>query len=245
MKADKIIKPRSLKEAYEILMRDQKATVVGGGLFLRLQKKHFTTLIDCSDLLDDKIIIEDNIIIGPMTSLRAIEKNNDLPQGLRQSVKQISAIGVRNVATIGGSVYGRYPFSDINTMLVALDAQLEFYNAGIVSMRQYNEKGLNEKDILLSISFEIPKVSASSYFKKVYTDFSVINLSISDQTLAIGARPKRPVFIDKIDYDMAASDIISSIEFGSDFKASSDYRRALCVAKLEDMLQEIGGLNED
>ncbi|MBN2796090.1 MAG: FAD binding domain-containing protein [Clostridia bacterium] len=245
MKADRIVKPSSLEQAYEILISEKSATILGGGLFLRLQKKHFTTLIDCSHLLSSEILIGDVISIGSMTSLRDIETNLSLPKGLNQSVKQISGVGVRNLATIGGSVYGRYPFSDINTMLVALDATLTFFNSGKISMRKYNEEGLKEKDILLEISFRAPQFSASAFYKKVYTDFSLINLSVSNNTLAIGARPMRPIYLEHVDFSKSPKEILSEVEFGSDFKGSKEYRRALCEARLEDLIYTMGGHHEN
>jgi len=243
MTIEKYFKPSSIKEAYDLLIKEKKSVILGGGLFLRLQKSTIPIAIDCMGLLSDQIELGDEIVIGAMTSLRVIECYEGLPMALRESVSQISGVGTRNLATIGGSVCGRYPFSDINTALIALNAKLEFYHAGLVDMYTYNNKGLEDKDILLKIHMPKCLKSKSSYYKKVYTDFSLVNLSLVDHRLAVGARPGRPVLLEDVDFNKSAKDIISDIEFKDDFKASGPYRRALAEAKLEDMLKELGGLH--
>jgi CO/xanthine dehydrogenase FAD-binding subunit len=243
MTIEKYIKPNSINEAYDILKKEKKSVILGGGLFLRMQKNTIPVAVDCMDLLSDQIDLGDEIIIGAMTSLRAIECFEGLPEGLRESVAQISGVGTRNIATIGGSICGRYPFSDINTALVALNAKLEFHHAGLCDMYTYNNNGLKEKDILLKIHIPKCTYSNSSYYKKVYTDFSMVNLTIVDHRIAVGARPGRAVLLENVDFNRSAKDILSDIEFRDDFKASGPYRRALAEAKLEDMLKDLGGFH--
>ena len=101
----------------------------------------------------------------------------------------------------------------------------------------------SEKDILLNIHIPKCTYSKSNYYKKVYTDFSIVNISIVDQRLAVGARPGRAILLENVDFKRSAKDIMSDIEFKDDFKASGAYRRALAEAKLEDMLKELGGLH--
>lgn len=245
MKADKYIIPENIKEAYDVLQANNKAMILGGGLFLRLQKRTLSHLIDCSSLISNQIKLGNEITIGAMTSLRTIEIHPNLPQGLTEAVRQIGGVGIRNMATIGGSICGRYPFSDINTALIAMDAQLDFYHHGSMSIRQFNEKGLETKDILLSIRLKPPVFSRSSYLKKVYTDFSVVNVCVADHTIAVGARPGRPVYMENVDYSRSASELLGNIEFGDDFKASGDYRRAVALAKLEDIMKQMGGHHVD
>lgn len=238
---DKYIQPDCLDEAYHLLFDSPKARILGGGLFLRLQKIHIPLLIDCSKIISSDIQVDEVITIGAMTTLRDLERDERLPLGLRQAVRQISGIGVRNVATIGGSICGRYPFSDINTALVAMNAQLNFYKKGTIAMRDFNATGLQENDILVDIIIKPPKFSRTAYYKKVYTDFSVVNISVADHTIAVGSRPKRPVFIDHVDYSLSSQEILKDVVFEDDFKASGAYRREICEARLTDIIQEMGG----
>lgn len=66
-----------------------------------------------------------------MVTLRELETNkllNELTYGaFSESVKHIVGVQFRNLATVGGSVFGRYGFSDIITLLVALNAEVQLY----------------------------------------------------------------------------------------------------------------------
>lgn len=241
MKVNKYILPSSLDEALKILRENPKSKILGGGLFLRLQKINIPILIDCAALISNEIKVNETIIIGAYTTLRSLEKDDRLPEALVDSVKQISGIGTRNLATIGGSICGRYPFSDVNVALVALDAQLEFFKSGTCSMRDFNEKGLDEDDILLNIKIPTVYFSKTRFYKKVYTDFSFVNVAVADHTVAVGARPGRPVYISDVNYDLSAKKILENVKFTTDFKGSGDYRRALAEARLSDIISEMGG----
>ncbi len=225
--------PSDLDEAYDLLNSRKNATLLAGGLFIRLQKNTHPLLIDLNGLNLDYINeIKDGFIIGAMTTLRSLEKSN-LPKAIVDSVKQISGVGVRNMATIGGSICGRYPFSDINTALLALDAYLVFYKNGKTSMTKFYKEGLIEKDILVEIYIKKPEFSATKYFKKVYTDLSILNISMADNRLAVGARPGKTIVIEDLN-----EELIANIPFGDDYRASGEYRKAIFKALYTDLLQE-------
>lgn len=235
-------RPADLEEAYMLLNSQKKAVVMGGGLFLRMQKRTIPLVIDLQDLKLDYLKRQENIMeIGAMTPLRKVEVTEWLPEGLKDSVMQIAGVGVRNMATVGGSICGRYPFSDINTALLALDATLNFCKTGQIRMKDYMENGLGEKDILLSVSFKEPITSQSKYYKKVYTDFSLVNISLANDRLVVGARPGRGVILECVDLTKTPEEILSNVEFGDDFKASGEYRRALAETLLEDLIKERRG----
>lgn len=236
MKALDYKRPDNLDEAYLLLKTHQRAKLVAGGLFLRLQKQTYPLLIDIHDLNLAYIKKEKHVYdIGAMTTLKMIE-DSSLPKGLKESVKQISGVGVRNMATIGGSICGRYPFSDLNTILLALDATLVFYNHGEISMRAYYDEGLNEKDILIKVLIHEPTYSGTRYYKKVYTDFSLVNVALTNDTLAVGARPGRTKLIDVS--EKIPLEILDEVEFKSDYRASGEYRKALAKALLQDLIDE-------
>lgn len=235
-------RPSDLEEAYSLLNSQKKATLISGGLFLRMQKRTFPLVIDLIDLNLDYIKENsDTYEIGAMTTLRDLETNESMVSSIVDSVRQISGIGTRNLATIGGSICGRYPFSDIDTTLMALDAKLYFYQCGEISMRDYYCNGLKEKDILLYI--KIPKLTnvKTKFFKPVYTDFSLVNISVAGNDIAVGARPSRATYKSNVDFNLDVKEILSDIKFSDDFRASGEYRRALAESLLEDIIKEMEG----
>ena len=66
-----LVKPESIEEAYEILMKRKNNIVIGGSAFLRMGEKRIGTGIDLSNL-NLNLIEEslDYIEIGAMTTLR-------------------------------------------------------------------------------------------------------------------------------------------------------------------------------
>lgn len=230
--------PATLEEAYTLLHSDKKASIIGGGLFLRMRKDKMPLLIDLKKINLDYITEEkDYFLIGSMTTLRDIEIS-DLPDGIKESVKQIAGVGVRNIATIGGSVYGRYPFSDIDTALLANNAELEFFNNKTVLLEDYFKNGLDKKDILVSIKVN-KTTSYTKFFKPVYTDFSIVNISVCKNRVAVGARPGKAVCIENVDFNKSSKDILEEIKFTSDFKGSGEYRRAVAESLLDDIKKEM------
>ena len=70
--------------------------------------------------------------------------------GIAECVRHIVGVQFRNQSTVGGSIYGRFGFSDVLTALLALDTFVELYNGGIIRLSEFvNRK--KDKDLLLSI----------------------------------------------------------------------------------------------
>mgnify|MGYP000215223014 CR=1 FL=1 len=241
MKIKELSRPATLDEAYGQLKENDKAVILGGGVFLKLQQRTIPLVIDLAQLGLDKIeLTPDGCMIGAMVTLRQVEIDDRLPDALRHCVRQIGGIALRNLATLGGSVMGRYPFSDVMTVLLALNANLHFHKSGKMPVQHFADKGLNEADILVGISIPHVKGSLFSAYKPVYTDFSLVNFAISKSekyTISFGAAPGRAKRIEMealADLEL----ILSSFTFGDDRRASGDYRRALAQSMLEDACKE-------
>lgn len=135
--------------------------------------------------------------IGAMASLRALELHEGLAAytngAMRESVRHIVGVQLRNLATVGGSLYSRFGFSDVLTMFLVLDAQVELYKGGIVPLSEYAERP-KDRDILVRVI--VPKRKAKFNYQSVrisQTDIPVLTCaSVKDENgyrFAIGARP--------------------------------------------------------
>jgi len=244
MKIEKMVQPESLDDAYSALLSHDKALLMAGGVFLRLQKRINPLVIDLSDLPLDYIKTDSEVIrIGAMTSLREIEQAEILPKAISQSTRQIGGVGLRNLVTIGGSVCGRYGFSDITTALLAVEAHLSFYKAGEISLLAYLEKGEPKKDILIEVI--VPRNIKSSFrcFKSVYTDFSLINVAVSyDEKwkVAIGARPGRAVLVKANEIEsLDIHELIAPVQIEDDVRSHADYRRSLAETLISEAIEEV------
>ena len=147
-------KVESIEEVYEL--NQKKANrIVGGMMWMRMGDNRINTAIDMSGLGLDKIEeTDEEFKIGCMTSLRQLENHkgfNEYTNGCaKEALRHIVGVQFRNLATVGGSIYGRYGFSDVLTLLIGLDSYVELYKGGIVSLKEYAAKSY-DRDIIVSI----------------------------------------------------------------------------------------------
>lgn len=240
------IKAESLQQAFE-LNQKKNNVILGGMLWLKMQNKNVGTAIDLSGLGLDKIEeTEDSYQIGAMVSLRALELHKGLNSmtndAVAESVKHIVGIQFRNLATVGGSIFGRFGFSDVLTLLMALDAQVELYQKGIVSMEEFSKMPY-DNDLLVRVIIKKQKMNVAYLSQRnAKTDFPVLTCAVSKiegiYRCVIGARPKRAVClsdnngillegITKESAENFGEFVKSQIVTGSNMRGSEEYRKVL------------------
>lgn len=227
----------SLEEAYEL---NQKKTnhIIGGGLWLKIGDRNLMTAIDLCNLGLNKIEeTEDEFIIGCMVTLRDLETHDGLNHytfgAVKESVKHIVGVQFRNCATVGGSIYGRFGFSDVLTLFAALDSYVELYHAGMMPVGQFIDQKY-DNDILVAIHVKkVPlKVTYLSQ-RNTATDFPVLAVAVSEYSdklrISIGARPVKAAIKDydlsvTADEDSFVRQIQDDFTFGSNRRGSAKYR---------------------
>ena len=135
------VKAKSLEEAYT-LNQARNARIAGGMMWMRLGNARVKTIIDLSDLGLDEIEETDHVFrIGAMCTLRQLELHEGLRDmygdSIAECVRHIVGVQFRNQATVGGSIYGRYGFSDVLTCFLALDTFVELYNGGTIRLSEF------------------------------------------------------------------------------------------------------------
>ena len=241
-------RPESLDEAYALCQKKNNA-VLGGMLWLKMQHRNVGTVIDLCDLGLDTIEEDETAYrIGAMVSLRALEQHAGLAAltggAMAHAVRHIVGVQFRNCATLGGSLWGRFGFSDVLTLLLALDARVHLHHAGEMPLADFAALPRTTRDILTHVT--IPKAQGRVVYlsqRNISTDFPVLTCALrardGQYTCVIGARPMpAAVFADEkgllaqgITEDSArafADDIAARAVFGSNMRASADYRREIC-----------------
>ena len=178
LKIKQYVKAESLEQAYEL---NQKKTnrIVGGMLWLKMSTAQIQTAIDLSGLgLDQIEETEDAWKIGCMVSLRDLELHEGLNElscnMIRESVRSIVGVQFRNLATIGGSIFGRFGFSDVLTCFLALDTEVELYKGGIISLEEF-AKMERDNDILVRVIVKkTPGKGSYQSHRNTKTDFPVL-----------------------------------------------------------------------
>ena len=245
------VRPASLEEAWTL---NQKRTsrVIGGMLWLKMQNAAVGTAIDLSGLGLDKIEeTPEGFAVGAMVSLRALETHaglNEYTNGaMREALRHVVGVQFRNTATLGGSVYGRFGFSDVLTVLLALNASVELYKGGIVPLAQFAEMPF-DRDILVRVY--IPKENAAFFYQSVRptkTDFPALTcaaarLADGAYRFAVGARPGRAVVLTPQCALGVLPEIVSAqVTTGSNLRGSAAYRKHLIRVLVRRAVDELEG----
>lgn len=191
------VKAESLAQAWE-LNQKRSNLLIGGMHWVKMGRRNVQTIIDLSALgLDQIKETEEEFRIGCMVTLRQMELHEGLnrySQGaVRESLRHIVGVQFRNGATVGGSVFGRFGFSDVLTMLLAMDTQVELYQGGVLPLAEFIKKK-RDRDILVSVIVKKTQGTfAYQSMRVAKTDFPVLAVAVSrinGQAVAcVGARP--------------------------------------------------------
>ena len=240
LKIKQYVKAESLEQAYEL---NQKKTnrIVGGMLWLKMSTAQIQTAIDLSGLgLDQIEETEDAWKIGCMVSLRDLELHEGLNElscnMIRESVRSIVGVQFRNLATIGGSIFGRFGFSDVLTCFLALDTEVELYKGGIISLEEFAK---------------MEREGSYQSHRNTKTDFPVLAVAADryedELKVAVGARPMKAVCIHVpaeqldacTDLKKFAKELATQVPMGSNMRGSAAYRTHLAEVLIRRALERI------
>lgn len=250
-------RPKSVEEAYEKLINVDGAEIIGSGAFMRLSSRKINLAIDLQDAGLSYIKLENNEIkIGGATTLGDIEKNEIIKESfngeLIKALQIIWSVQLRNIATIGGTVFPRLGFSDLITVLLVLDTDVVLYNNGRMPLEVFLEEKIR-KDILMELIIKNKDRKLSfQYMRNSFYDFSILNAAVSvdeggDFKIAIGARPAvAKLAKEAMEYlkeneniKEAAKIAAEEMTYGSNIKGSKEYREMIAPVLVRRGLEEV------
>lgn len=257
--AKNFVSPQSLEEAWQ-LNQKKVNKIAGGMLWLKMSKQNFDTIIDLSLLGLDKIEENENAFeIGAYVTLRDLEKNEALNNycncAVRDAVKSIVGVQFRNCATVGGSIFGRYGFSDVLSVFLSMNTVVELYKGGEMPLEDFIKSDC-KNDILVKI--KVLKDGGRYYYQSVRntkTDFPVLTCAAAAKSnkirLVFGARP----FAAKaFEYDFEtdkqspeeigneiALKVKNDVEVYSNMRGSAEYRAHLAGVLAKRACLKLGG----
>ena len=239
----KYVRAKSLEEAYT-LNQKKKNRILAGMLWTRMESGNVPVAIDLCDLGLDKIEEnEEEFSIGAMVTLRQLQIHESFENYcdgiVAKAVKDIIGVQFRNLATVGGSIWGRFGFSDVLTAFMALDTYVELYKGVRVIVKKK------------------PGVFSYQAMRVQKTDFPILTCGVSRMDgvckAVIGARPGKAVCIHDdrhlLDGEVTekkaeafAEYVAEQVTTGSNMRGSAEYRTHLVKILTGRGVMELGGV---
>ena len=237
----------SLEEAYE-LNQKRSACILGGMLWTKMGQRQVQTAIDLSGLgLDQMRQMEEHEGLNAYTDGAA-----------RESVRSIVGVQFRNLATVGGSIFGRFGFSDVLTLFLALDTEVELVHAGRMPLAEF-ACSKRDRDVLVRLIVKKHEgVTVYQSHRNSRTDFPVLTCAVRVEDgkgcAVLGARPAKAARVElpaelaeKLaagkasaeELKAAASEISDQFTYGSNMRGSAEYRHHLGRVLLRRCMEEI------
>lgn len=240
------IRAESLEQAFE-LNQKKNNRILGGMLWMKMQSGNVANAIDLSGLSLNTIEeTEDMFSIGCMVTLRQLEQHPGLSLytggTVREAVRPIVGVQFRSLATVGGSLFGRYGFSDVLTVFMAMDASVELYRGGVIPLSRFAFLPYDNDILVRLILKKIPLSIAYLAHRNAATDLPVLTCAVSQcggkWQAAVGARPHRSILISDtkhlLDTGLSPDAINAFTDFvrnhtetGSNTRASAAFRTHL------------------
>ena len=237
---------QTLDEAYELNAK-KSTVIVAGNMWLRMCGMRRQTALDLSELgLDYIKEDEQGFTIGAMTTLRTMETHPALNAAFggvfARAFEPIVGTQFRNGATVGGSVFSRFGFSDVSTLLLAMGAKVVTHARGEVPLDEFQREKW-DRDILTAIRIEKGRSAAIESVRLSKTDIPVLVCAASvDERgvrVVLGSRPARAMIVaegakpEELDDMRMAADV----PMGSNARASEAYRRKVAPVLMERAVQ--------
>ena len=217
-----LAEPRSLREAAGLLDPDDPSVrPIAGGTALMLMMKAGvfkpTRLVSLRSVepAASRIQVDDKTLrIGALTPLATIERSAEVRRllpAMTQTLRTLSNIRVRNVATIGGHLAHADPHMDLPPLLIALDAMIGVVGPGGERtlpvhelLAGYFETSLARNELIAEVSVPLRPQVRAAYLKcttrsaddwpalGVAVALEVAGTSIKDAQVVVSAATERP-----------------------------------------------------
>jgi len=262
------LRPQTLEEAFGALGTGV-VPVAGGTDVILHAPAGTHTLLDLSALPLDYVRKEKGFAVGAMTTLTTMLEHPGIAAHLdgvlAQTLCHVGTPLLRNMATIGGHL-ARGRLSDVVPTLLALDATITVFDGAerTMPLATFYADGVNRDRLLITeVGIPEPASDAAAGFLKLsrtHFDLALINCACSvklddglvaacrivvGETPALGASvPAAEELLtggplDSGTIAATAAAAAESVEFGTDSRASAEYRKALAAVAVRRVLADI------
>ena len=268
-----LAEPASLNEAIALLGAENAHPLSGGTALMLMMKAGVlrpARLVSLRGLGLDQIRADGELRIGAMASLRALERAAPVKAGwpaITRTLRTLSNVRVRNVATMGGALAHADPHMDLPPLMMALNAQVTI--TGPAGERRvpvealyagYLENTLARDELITQVTIPAMGKRRAAYLKcttRSADDWPAVGIAVlidgDDVRIVLGAatdRPTRLAAAEKIlkgkvgdprALEEAAQAAAEEAVIESDLHGSAAYKKQLVRVYLQRTLHEARG----
>ncbi len=250
MYAFDLIRPASLAEASAALAKNGAKALAGGQSLVAAMKLRLAqpgSLVDLSQLAELKGITRDrnSVIIGAMSTHADVGDSSVVQEAIPALAELASGIGdrqIRNMGTLGGSIAHNDPAACYPAALLALGATVHTNARAMVADDFFTgmfETALGQDEIIMSVSFPIPKKAAYVKFPSPASRFALVGVFVAQTTdgvrvgvtgaasCAFRSKPLESALGRSFTADAAKATTIDAAGLNGDLHGSPEYRAHL------------------
>ena len=265
-----LAEPASLPEAIALLGAENAHPLSGGTALMLMMKAGVlrpARLVSLRKLGLDEVRADSDLRIGAMASLRALERSAQVRAkwpAITRTLRTLSNVRVRNVATVGGALAHADPHMDLPPLFAALGAQVTI--AGPRGERRlpvealyagYLENTLARDELITQVTIPPMGKNGAAYLKcttRSADDWPAVGIAVvidgDDVRIVLGAATDRPTRLvaaerllrgktdDPRVHKEAAEAAAEEAKIESDLHGSAAYKKQLVRVYLQRTLHE-------
>jgi len=265
-----LAEPASLPEAIALLGIENARPLSGGTALMLMMKAGVlrpARLVSLRKLALDEIRVDGDLRIGAMATLRALERSTQIRAGwpaITRTLRTLSNVRVRNVATVGGALAHADPHMDLPPLLAALDSRVTI--AGPRGERRlpvealyagYLENTLARDELVTRVTIPPMGKARAAYVKcttRSADDWPAVGIAVvidgDDVRIVLGAATDKPVRLaaaerllkgraaDPKALDEAAEAAAAEASIEGDLHGSAAYKKQLVRVYLKRTVHE-------
>jgi carbon-monoxide dehydrogenase medium subunit len=242
-----LLQPASLGEALALLDAEDARPLSGGTALMLMMKAGVLRpkrLVSLRRLNLDRIENASGLRIGAMTTLRALEKSETIRKHwpvIAGTLRTLSNVRVRNVATVGGALAHADPHMDLPPLLAALGARVVVNSQRAIPVEDlyagYLENTLKRNEIITHV--EIPALGKrrAAYLKcttRSADDWPAVGVAVvlgDEDRIFVSAATDRPT-------RLADESAVEGLKIEGDLHGSAEYKKQLLRVYLKRAIDE-------
>jgi aerobic carbon-monoxide dehydrogenase medium subunit len=242
--------PATVAEAIALLDAEGTRPFSGGTALMLMMKAGVlrpSRLVSLRRLGLDRIQTNANLELGAMVTLGALERSPAVKKGwpvITRTLRTLSNVRVRNVATVGGALAHADPHMDLPPLLMALDAQVTIAGPGgerrvpvEALYAGYLENTLKRNEIITGVTVPALGKRRAAYLKcttRSADDWPAVGVAVvldGGVSIVVSAATDKPT-------RLASAEALDGLKIEGDLHGSAEYKKQLVRVYVKRAIQE-------